>query len=256
MNRRRSHEDCNRLNLGVHLMTDDFPKEILERLSATQVVAGFSVEKAKHAAPLAEALLAGGIDAIELTLRTSAGIDAVRAICAEVPEILVGVGTILTPQQAVEVKNAGAHFGVSPGSNARVVQKAREIGLPFAPGVATPSELEAAIELGCRFVKFFPAEASGGIAYLRSIGAPYRHLGVQYFPLGGLNTENMLTYLAEENIPAIGGSWIVQDLLVEAQDWTAIVARAAEVRGALNGRTVPGDNVASPAPAVTYPATV
>ncbi|MEQ8211567.1 MAG: bifunctional 4-hydroxy-2-oxoglutarate aldolase/2-dehydro-3-deoxy-phosphogluconate aldolase [Lacipirellulaceae bacterium] len=237
-------------------MTNSFPTEILERLAASQVVAGFSLENAVNAVPLAEALLAGGIDTIELTLRTSAGVEAVRAICANVPEMLVGVGTILTPEQASEVRDAGAHFGVSPGCNARVVNQAREIGLPFAPGVATPSDLEAAIELGCRFVKFFPAEASGGITYLRSMSAPYRHLGMQYFPLGGLNTENMLTYLAEDNIPAIGGSWIVQDRLVEAQDWTAIVARAAEVRGALNGKTVLGDNVAPPPPAATLPATV
>jgi 2-dehydro-3-deoxyphosphogluconate aldolase/(4S)-4-hydroxy-2-oxoglutarate aldolase len=211
-----------------------FPAEILQRLEKCGVVAGFSVDKAEQAVPLARALLAGGIDAIELTLRTPAGLEALQAICAEVPEMLVGVGTILTPETVGEVKAANAHFGVSPGMNPRVVQAAREAGLPFAPGICTPSDLEAAIELGCRFVKFFPAEASGGVTYLRSMAAPYRHLGVRYFPLGGLNTDNMLDYLREDNVPTVGGSWIVKKELVLNEDWDGLTARAAEVRNIIN----------------------
>ncbi|GAA4455696.1 bifunctional 4-hydroxy-2-oxoglutarate aldolase/2-dehydro-3-deoxy-phosphogluconate aldolase [Novipirellula rosea] len=210
-------------------MTQIFPTEILQRLKETRVVAGFSVEKAEHAVPLAQALLAGGIDAIELTLRTPAGLAAVKAIVSGVPGMLVGVGTILTPQTVREVKMAGADFGVAPGTNPRVVRAAVEAGLPFAPGIATPSEIEAAIELGCRFVKFFPAAATGGVPYLRSMSAPYKHLGIQYFPLGGLNADNMTDYLNEPNVLAIGGSWIVQQTLVENHDWDGITARAAEV---------------------------
>ena len=206
-----------------------FPEELLQRLEKSGVVAGFSVEKAEHAVPLAEALLAGGIDVIELTLRTPAGLEAVKAICAGVPDLLVGVGTILTPETAQAVSTAGADFGVSPGMNPRVIGAAKEAGLPFAPGIMTPSDLEAAIELGCRFVKFFPAEAAGGITYLRSMSAPYKHLGVQYFPLGGLNAENMVNYLKEPNVPAIGGSWIVKQDLVANEDWAGITARAADV---------------------------
>ncbi|MBL7044286.1 MAG: bifunctional 4-hydroxy-2-oxoglutarate aldolase/2-dehydro-3-deoxy-phosphogluconate aldolase [Pirellulaceae bacterium] len=208
-------------------------REILPRLEACRVVAGFSVDKPEHAVPLAKALLAGGIDAIELTLRTPAAMEALKAICADVPEMLTGVGTILTPKAAAEVKAAGADFGVAPGMNPRVVRAAQEAGLPFAPGVATPSDLEAAIELGCRFVKFFPAEAVGGVPYLRSISAPYKHLGIQYFPLGGLNAENMVEYLKEPNVPVIGGSWIVKKKLVENLDWTGITARATDVIQAL-----------------------
>jgi 2-dehydro-3-deoxyphosphogluconate aldolase/(4S)-4-hydroxy-2-oxoglutarate aldolase len=210
-------------------MMTQFPKEILQRLEKTGVVAGFSVDKAEHAVPLAKALLAGGIDAIELTLRTPAAMDAIKAICAEVPEMLVGVGTILTPDLVAEVSAAGAAFGVAPGMNPRVVRAAQEAGLPFAPGIATPSDLEAAIELGCRFVKFFPAEAVGGVPYLRSMSAPYKHLGIQYFPLGGLNSENMAAYLNEPNVPTIGGSWIVKKELVDNEDWAGITARAADV---------------------------
>ena len=208
-----------------------FPEALVQRLRKSGVVAGFSVEKAEQAVPLCRALLAGGIDAIELMLRSVAGIDGVRAVCANLPEMLVGVGTILTPEQAREVKAAGAAFGVAPGTNPHVMRAAQEAGLPFAPGICTPSDLEAAIELGCRFVKFFPAEAAGGVAYLRSMSAPYAHLGIRYFPLGGLNAENMISYLKEENVLAIGGSWIVKRDLVLNEHWNEITARAAAVRG-------------------------
>ena len=111
------------------------------------------------------------------------------------------------------------------------MRAAQEVGLAFAPGICTPSDLEAAIELGCRFVKFFPAEAAGGIPYLRSMSAPYAHLGIRYFPLGGLNAENMISYLKEDNVLAIGGSWIVKRDLVLNENWNEITARAAAVRG-------------------------
>ena len=208
-----------------------FPEALVQRLRKSGVVAGFSVEKAEQAVPLCRALLAGGIDVIELMLRSVAGIDGVRAVCANLPEMLVGVGTILTPEQAREVKAAGAAFGVAPGTNPHVMRAAQEAGLPFAPGICTPSDLEAAIELGCRFVKFFPAEAAGGVAYLRNMSAPYAHLGIRYFPLGGLNAENMISYLKEENVLAIGGSWIVKRDLVLNENWNEITARAAAVRG-------------------------
>ena len=206
-----------------------FPNEIINRLKTCGVVAGFSVDKVEQAVPLARALLDGGINAIELMLRTPAAMAAVIEICAEVPEMLVGVGTILSPSLVREVKAAGADFGVAPGLNPRVVGAAQDINLPFAPGIATPSDLEAAIELGCRFVKFFPAEAMGGVGYLRSMAAPYKHLGIEYFPLGGINAENMSSYLCEPNVPTVGGSWIVKQTLVDNEDWAGIRDRAADV---------------------------
>ena len=206
-----------------------FPAKILARLRASRIVAGFSVEKVEYAVPIANALLDGGIDAIELTLRTPAGLDAVKAICRDVPDMLVGVGTILSSDSVARVKATGADFGVAPGMNPRVVRSAHQAGLPFAPGIATPSDLEAAIEMECRFVKFFPAEASGGIKYLRSMSAPYQHLGIEYFPLGGLNEGNMLDYLRESHVPAIGGSWIVKKELVNKEDWGGLTAHAKEV---------------------------
>lgn len=210
-----------------------FPEELILKLAQSGVVAGFSIDKPEQAVPVAKALLAGGIDAIELTFRTPAALDAVKAIAAEVPEILLGVGTILTPEQVLQVKEAGAHFAVAPGMNPRVIRAAKDAGLPFAPGICTPSDLEAAIELGCRFVKFFPAEASGGLTYLKSMAAPYKHLGIKYFPLGGINADNMIDYLKEEMVPTVGGSWIVKNDLVENEDWAGITARAAQVTSKL-----------------------
>ena len=208
--------------------------DIAEICGLAPVIPVLVVEDAATAAPLARALVAGGLRALEVTLRTPAALDAIRAMAAAAPEAVVGAGTLLTPDAAVRVKEAGADFGVSPGMNPRVVDAAQAAGLPFAPGICTPSELESAIERGCRFVKFFPAEPAGGVHYLRSLAAPYGHLGIRYFPLGGLNAENMMDYLREDHVPAIGGSWIVPKALVEAEDWAGISARAAAVRALLD----------------------
>jgi 2-dehydro-3-deoxyphosphogluconate aldolase/(4S)-4-hydroxy-2-oxoglutarate aldolase len=179
-------------------------------------------------------LLDGGIDAMELTLRTPEAIKAVHAVCREVPQMLAGIGTILQPQQVRQVVEAGAAFGVAPGLNARTVQAAQEAGLPFAPGIATPSELERALELGCRDVKFFPAEPSGGLAYLKSIAAPYAHLGSKFIPLGGLTQQNIANYLADPVVLAVGGSWVATRDLIRAADWPAIRERAAAARAAVD----------------------
>ncbi|MEX0321780.1 MAG: bifunctional 4-hydroxy-2-oxoglutarate aldolase/2-dehydro-3-deoxy-phosphogluconate aldolase [Puniceicoccaceae bacterium] len=211
-----------------------FPPALLSRLEKSRVVAGFSVEAPEDAVPLAEALLQGGIDVIELTLRTKAGIEAVALVHEKVPDICAGVGTILTPEQVLAVKQAGADFGVSPGMNPRVVKASVEADLPFAPGICTPSDIESAVELGCQLLKYFPAESSGGLNHLRSMGAPYKHLGLRYFPLGGVNAANMLEYLSEPMVAAVGGSWIVQPDLVKNKDWSAIRDRATAVRKALD----------------------
>jgi 2-dehydro-3-deoxyphosphogluconate aldolase/(4S)-4-hydroxy-2-oxoglutarate aldolase len=215
-----------------------FPENIIEQMEKVGVVTGFSVEKLEHAVPIAEALLAGGLNVIELTLRTPAALDALQAICEEVPEIVAGVGTILTPEQARQVKEAGATFGVSPGMNPEVIKACKNLELPFAPGIVSPSDLEAAISLGCRFVKFFPAEAAGGVVYLRSMSTPYKHMNVRYFPLGGINVDNMAYYLNEPNVPTVGGSWIVKKDLVEKEDWAGIRSRAQEVRQAVFGKII------------------
>jgi len=165
---------------------------------------------------------------MELTLRTPAALDALKAVRAGVPEMLAGVGTILTADQARAAKDAGAAFGVAPGLNRKVLEAARGLDLPFAPGVVTPSDIEAAFEHNCRILKFFPAEPSGGLPYLKTIAAPYAHLGVKFVPLGGINAGNMAGYIADPNIAALGGSWLAPRDLIKAGDWKKITALSAE----------------------------
>jgi 2-dehydro-3-deoxyphosphogluconate aldolase/(4S)-4-hydroxy-2-oxoglutarate aldolase len=209
-------------------MTGLFPDEISEHLYNSGVIAVLMIDDVADAVPLAQALLAGGVDGIELTLRTDVAMQALRSIRAELPEMMVGVGTILSPQQVREVKEAGASFGVSPGMNPRVVSEAVRLGLPFAPGVCSPTDIELALEQGCRLMKFFPSEPSGGLPYLRTIAAPFAHLGVKYIPLGGVNAENAERYLREPSVQALGGSWLAPRELIARKNWEAITANARE----------------------------
>src|SRR5690606_7036379 len=148
------------------------------------------------AVPVAEALLAGGVNAMELTLRTPAALSALRRIRKAVPDMLTGIGTILTPAQVREAFDSGAAFGVAPGMNPKVVEAAIDAGLPFAPGICTPSDIARAVEFDRKWLKFFPAEPLGGLKYLETIAAPYRHLGLKYIPLGGLNPSNCAHWLS------------------------------------------------------------
>ena len=211
-------------------MESQFPPAILERIERCGVIATLVIDQAEHVVPLAKALLACGIDVMELTLRTPAAIEALRLVNQQAPEMLTGIGTILKPDQVDAVVDAGAAFGVAPGLNSKVVLRAQEMGLPFAPGVVTPTDIEAAIDLGCRELKFFPAEPSGGIKYLRSIYAPYAHLGLQFIPLGGLSAANMSAYLFDSAVPAIGGSWLAPRALIQEKNWSTVIDNATEAR--------------------------
>ena len=202
---------------------------IQARLERTRVVAVLVIDNPADAVPLAHALLDGGVDAIELTLRTDAAMESIKRIHAEAPDILLGAGTVLTPQQVGEVKTAGAAFAVAPGMNPRVVAEARRVGLPFAPGVCTPTDIELAIEAGCRLLKLFPCEPVGGLQYLRSIAAPFAHLGIQFIPLGGVNKSNAESYLREPLVLALGGSWLAPRELIQRKDWNAVTANAREL---------------------------
>jgi 2-dehydro-3-deoxyphosphogluconate aldolase / (4S)-4-hydroxy-2-oxoglutarate aldolase len=221
---------------------DPFPEDLLARVKQTGVVAVLTIDDAADAVPLARALLEGGVDCIELTLRTQAAIAALQRIKSEVPRILAGVGTILTASQVADVTAAGAAFGVAPGMNPRVVQAAQQAGLPFAPGVLTPSDIEQALEQECRVLKFFPAEPAGGLSYLKSMAAPYAHLNLRFIPLGGLDAQNAERYLAEPLIAAVGGSWIAPRELVRQRQWQKIAGNARQsvetarrVRGVVPG---------------------
>ena len=177
---------------------------------------------------------------MELTLRTPVAINALRRIREEVPEMLVGAGTIITVDQVRLVADAGAAFGVAPGMNLRIVKKAQEIGLPFAPGIITPSDIEHALECGYRLLKFFPAEASGGLPYLKSMASPYTYLNLRFIPLGGIDISNLRDYLEDSIITAVGGSWIAPRRLIQKRDWKIITKNAREARQIANG--IKGEN--------------
>ncbi len=208
-------------------MESRFSNSALQRMHRCGVIAVLVVDSVNDAVPLARALCEGGIGVMELTLRTPAALDALKSIRADVPEMMAGIGTILSPEQVQKAFDAGAAFGVAPGTNRRVIDAARDVGLPFAPGIATPSELELALELGCREVKFFPAEPSGGLEYLRAIAAPYAHLGTRFIPLGGLQLSHLDAYLRDPQVLAVGGSWLAPRNLIQAGNWLAIRELAA-----------------------------
>tara|TARA_B100000686_G_C16441292_1_gene787112 strand:- start:85 stop:738 length:654 start_codon:yes stop_codon:yes gene_type:complete len=210
-------------------MTEIFPVELQSKIERLGVLAVLVIDDEKHAVPLAEALLQGGIDCIELTLRTDAALEAVKLMKTHFEELTIGCGTVLNARQVDQSLEAGADFAVSPGFNPKTLLHAREVGLPFAPGVATASEIEHAVELGCSLLKFFPSETSGGLAHLKVLSAPFRHLGVKFVPLGGINLGNLENYLEERDlIAAVGGSWIAPRDLIVAEDWSSIERLATE----------------------------
>jgi 2-dehydro-3-deoxyphosphogluconate aldolase/(4S)-4-hydroxy-2-oxoglutarate aldolase len=203
-----------------------FPSPLLDRLRRTGIVAVVVIDDPDHAEPLAQALLDGGIDLVELTLRTAGALESMRRIRRAFPDLALGAGTVLTAAQIAEVADAGCQFAVAPGLNPTVVMAARAAGLPFAPGVCTPSEIERAVELGCRLLKWFPAETLGGVRHLKAATAPYAHLGLEYIPLGGIAQTSADAWLRERNVIALGGSWIAPRELVAAGDWNRIRANA------------------------------
>jgi 2-dehydro-3-deoxyphosphogluconate aldolase/(4S)-4-hydroxy-2-oxoglutarate aldolase len=209
-------------------MQELFSQELKRGIRNSGVIAVLVIEDAELAVPVARTLLEGGISAMELTLRTPAALEALKRIRSDVPQMLAGVGTILRADQVKEVAAAGAEFGVAPGYNPRVVDAAKAAGLAFAPGVATATELEWALEQGCRILKFFPAEPSGGISYLKSMNSPYGYLDLQYVPLGGVNQENLRAWLEQSFVIAVGGSWIADKKLIAARDWDEIRRRAEQ----------------------------
>jgi 2-dehydro-3-deoxyphosphogluconate aldolase/(4S)-4-hydroxy-2-oxoglutarate aldolase len=192
------------------------------------VIAVLVLEDADQAVPLALALMAGGVSAMELTLRTASAFESLKRIRREVPDMIAGVGTVLRPDQVIQAAHFDAAFAVAPGTNGHVIKQAIDIGIPFAPGVCTPSDIEAALEWNCRTLKFFPAEAMGGVGFLRTLANPYAHLGLQYIPLGGINASNSIDYLSEPLVHSIGGSWIAPQSLIQQQDWSAITANARQ----------------------------
>lgn len=204
---------------------------MIERILQHPIIPVVEIESAADAAHLAEAILAGGISIIEITLRTDAAIHAIRTIHKRFPEMLVGAGTIVTPEQAGHARDAGAHFGVAPGFNPEIVESFHEASLPFIPGVMTPTEIESAARTGCTLLKFFPARAAGGPEFLRALCGPYRHHGIHFCATGGVTPENMLDYLAIPLVNSIGGSWLATRDQIADKAWEVITQQVELARG-------------------------
>ena len=213
-----------------------FDPALADKIAEAGIVAVLVIDDAGDAVPLTRALLEGGVGVMELTLRTPAALDALRHIRREVPEMVAGIGTILNVDQLHAAHEAGAAFGVSPGCNPRLLSAAREAAFSFGPGISTPTDIEIAVEHGCRLLKFFPAEQLGGLSYLRAMAAPYAHLGLRYIPLGGLTEANAGTYLNDPLIGAIGGSWIAPREAIKSNDCKTIAAKERAAQGLAEAR--------------------
>lgn len=200
----------------------------IARLGACGVVPVVVIDEAEIAVPLAEALLAGGIDVIEITLRRPAAMAALEKVARELPEILPVAGTVVTPAQAAEVKNAGARAVVSPGFTESVDEAMKKTGLPWLPGVATASDCMRAVSAGRLHCKFFPAEQAGGVPGLKALSGPFPQM--KFCPTGGVSLANLGNYLALPQVLCVGGSWLVPADAVKNRDWAQVAKLAREAR--------------------------
>jgi 2-dehydro-3-deoxyphosphogluconate aldolase/(4S)-4-hydroxy-2-oxoglutarate aldolase len=203
-----------------------FGMTIFEKLSELKIVPVITLHDAKKAAPLAQALIAGGLPCAEVTFRTAAAAEGIKNMTQAYPDILVGAGTVLTPQQADQAVTAGAKFIVAPGLNPDVVRHCQNIGIPVLPGVMTPSEIEQGLALGLSYLKFFPAEAAGGVNMLRALSAPYG--SVKFMPTGGITAKNLESYLTLKAVFCCGGSWMVKEDLLTNGDFEEITRLTKE----------------------------
>lgn len=216
--------------------------EVVVRLRALRVIPVVVIENADHAEPLADALAEGGLPCAEITLRTPAAPAAIARLARTHPDFLLGAGTVLTCDQLDRARDAGARFAVAPGLNARVVEHARDTGFPMIPGVCTPTEIEAAMELGVRVMKFFPAEATGGLRYLAAVAAPYAR--VEFLPTGGITPALLPAYLAEPAVVACGGSWMAPASWISAGRFDAVrdeLSRLRRLRRESEGTITPAE---------------
>ncbi|MCL1941302.1 MAG: bifunctional 4-hydroxy-2-oxoglutarate aldolase/2-dehydro-3-deoxy-phosphogluconate aldolase [Synergistaceae bacterium] len=200
--------------------------DILTKISEIGIVPVIAINDAQKAVPLAGALIAGGIPCAEITFRTAQGEESMRRIAGEVPEILLGAGTVTAVEQVDRAVAAGAKFIVSPGFNPKVAACCKEKGMPFTPGCSSPSDIEQALEMGLEVVKFFPAEQSGGLDFIKAVAAPYTT--VKFIPTGGINAANIAKYLAFEKIIACGGSWMVTADLIDSGNFDEITRLCRE----------------------------
>lgn len=199
-----------------------------EPILAQRLLCIATLDTPADAVPLAEALLAGGLNVLEITFRTAGAAEAIRRIREALPPVVIGAGTLLTADHVQQAVDAGAQFGVAPGLSERVSTAAHAGALPLLPGVATPSEILRAMELGWTRLKFFPAETYGGVKALQALAGPFGHAGVQFVPTGGITAASLCQYLGVPTVAAVGGSWMAERRLVAERAWDKITALAAE----------------------------
>jgi len=207
--------------------------EIERLLEQQRLIAVIVLDEVEKSVPLCECLLEAGLRAIELTLRTPAAVASIGKIKRELPEMLVGAGTVVFADQVRQVRDVGADFCLAPGTSPSVIETALKEALPMMPGIATPSDIEVALGFGLRTLKFFPAEPLGGLPYLKSICNPYRHLDLRFVPLGGIGASSLGAYVRESLILALGGSWIAPAELIQHADWHSIGRNAREALSSL-----------------------
>jgi len=204
-------------------------KELYAQMEKCGVVPVIAIESPDMSLPLADALIEGGLPVAEITFRTAAAAEVIKKLKKERPQLFLGAGTILSVENLVQAKEAGAAFGVAPGLNPQIVKKAVDIGFPFFPGVMTPSEIDQGLSYGIKVLKFFPSEASGGTSMLKAVSAPFGHLGVRFIPTGGINSKNLEDYLKMPQVIACGGTWIAKKDVISAGNWDEIRKNAADV---------------------------
>ncbi|CAH1545883.1 TPA: bifunctional 4-hydroxy-2-oxoglutarate aldolase/2-dehydro-3-deoxy-phosphogluconate aldolase [Vibrio harveyi] len=205
---------------------------IKEQLKALKVIPVIAIDKAEDIIPLGKVLAENGLPAAEITFRSAAAAEAIRLLRETQPDMLIGAGTVLNREQAIAAKEAGATFIVSPGFNPNTVKACQEIGIDIVPGVNNPSTVEAALEMGLTTLKFFPAEASGGINMVKSLLAPYTD--IELMPTGGINPANIKDYLAIPRVLACGGTWMVDKKLIEAGNWEELARLTREAVALVN----------------------
>jgi 2-dehydro-3-deoxyphosphogluconate aldolase/(4S)-4-hydroxy-2-oxoglutarate aldolase len=211
----------------THPSTSAARQELLARLlGAAKVVPVITIDRIEDAVPLARSLVAGGIRVLEITLRTPVALEAAKAIIAEVPDAIVGLGTVLDSADLARAASIDAKFALSPGATPELLQAASRSHIPFVPGIATASELMAALAHGFEIVKFFPAQQAGGLSALRALGGPFPH--ARFCPTGGISAANAAEWLLERNVVAVGGSWLCPAADIKAGNWDSITARARQ----------------------------
>ncbi|MCU0770585.1 MAG: bifunctional 4-hydroxy-2-oxoglutarate aldolase/2-dehydro-3-deoxy-phosphogluconate aldolase [Verrucomicrobia bacterium] len=194
----------------------------LDEILKQPVLPVLAIEDPARAVPLAQALMDGGLDTLEVTFRTEAAAESLRRIRKEVPAMHVGAGTLITPDQARSALDCGVEFGLAPGLDARIIRLFQERDIPFMPGVMTPSDIQRGIELGCLCQKFFPAETSGGVAQLKAMAAPFKSFKLRFCPTGGITLANLNSYLALPEVFIVGGSWLATPQQIAAGEWARI----------------------------------